>query len=59
MKKFYHSRLFWVNLIAMVGMVLQGVGYVEAANELVALEATILTIVNLILRLRTNQGLEK
>jgi len=59
MKKWYHSRLFWVNLLSLVAMVIQGMGYVDVATEFIAMEATILSIVNLILRLRTNQGLVK
>lgn len=49
----YASRTLWVNAIAIVGMVLQGVtGHVLISMEL---QATILGVINMILRVITKK----
>jgi len=59
MKKWYHSKVLWVNVIALIAMVVQVVGWPELAKEIIAVEGAILAIINLLLRIITNQGLEK
>ena len=59
-KKFWHSKVLWVNVIALVAIILQVVvGDEELAKELLAAEVSILAIVNFILRLITAKGLTK
>ena len=54
-KKIYQSKTVWVNLIAIVGIVLNSLYGVEIDAELQATFATaILGVINLILRLLTN-----
>jgi len=56
-KKFWQSKTAWVNLAAVVVMGVQW----AAGVEIISLEAqaAALAIINLILRLITNQGLTK
>ena len=55
-KKFWHSKTLWVNLIAIVGIVLNSLYGVEIDAELQATFATaILGVINIILRLITKQ----
>lgn len=56
MKKFWKSKTFWVNLIALVALALQ-IEYGFIAS--IELQAIALGIVNLILRTITKEGLEK
>lgn len=56
-KKWWASRLIWANLIALVLFTLQGVGVLTKPIPVEA-QATILAAVDIILRLRTNEGLE-
>ena len=50
-----HSRILWVNIIALLAVLLQ-----MFTGEIVDMEAQVgvLAIINIILRLVTNQGLE-
>lgn len=55
MKKFWKSRIIWVNAIAFVALVLQ-----EATGEQVLspeVQLGILALVNTVLRFRTNSGI--
>ena len=59
-KKFYQSKTFWFNVIALIVMVLGAFGYEgEIPEEWAALVPAILAIVNLILRFVTKQPIEK
>lgn len=51
-KKFWKSKMFWVNLIAIIAIIIQ-----SQTGEVVSLEvqASALAIVNLLLRAITNQ----
>jgi len=54
-KKFYESKTFWVNIIAMVALVIQEkYGFVIAPEEQVA----VIAIINLVLRAITKKPLE-
>ena len=56
MKKFWKSKTFWANLIALAALALQiECGFVVS----IELQAVALGIVNLALRKYTNEGLEK
>jgi len=56
MKKFWKSKTFWMNIIALVALALQ-IEYGFVAS--IELQAVALGIVNLMLRKYTNEGLEK
>jgi len=56
MKRFFRSKTFWVNLIALCALALQ-IEYGFVAS--IELQAVILGIVNLILRAVTKEGLQK
>jgi hypothetical protein len=59
-KKFYQSKTFWFNVIALVVMVLGAFGYKgEVPEEWAALVPAILAIVNLVLRFITKQPIER
>lgn len=54
-KKFWRSKTLWVNMIALVAMVVQAkYGFIIALEE----QAAILVIANLVLRALTKEGLE-
>ncbi len=56
MKKWYHSRILWLNIIALIATVVElATGYVLAA----AIQDSIVAIINIVLRTRTDQGLER
>jgi len=56
MKKFWKSKTFWANLIALAALALQiEYGFVASPE----LQVIALSIINLILRKYTNEGLEK
>ena len=60
MKKWYHSKTLWTNAIGVVVIVISTVlSNEEIAQEVMTAEASILAVINLILRLLTKQGLEK
>ncbi len=54
-KPWYFSRTLWLNILGVVAMIVTLFGV--DAQEWAAIEGGILAIINLILRLRTNQGL--
>lgn len=59
-KKWYHSKTLWTNLIGLAVIIISVIFVREdIANEVMTAEASILVVINLILRLITNQGLEK
>lgn len=55
MKAFYRSKTFWVNMIAIAGMISQSVWGVVLLDFVD--QATILAVVNLILRAVTDEGI--
>ena len=60
MKKWYKSRMLWVNTIGFVAIILTVVfSKDEIATQLVAAEGSLLAVVDFILRLVTKEGLEK
>ena len=57
MKKWYTSRVLWVDLLAVLGCIIAGIfskDWLDGETQVM-----ILAIIDFILRLRTNQGLEK
>jgi len=57
MKKWYTSRVLWVDLLAVLGCIIAGVfskDWLDGETQVM-----ILAIIDFILRLRTNQGLER
>ena len=59
-KKIYQSKTFWVNLLAIVGIVLNSLYGIELDAEVQATLATsILAVINIVLRLRTNKGITR
>jgi len=56
-KKWYHSRILWVDFLAILGSIIAGIfskNWLDGKTQVM-----ILAIIDFILRLRTNQGLEK
>jgi len=56
-KKWYHSRILWVDFLAVAGSIIFGIfskNWLDGETQVM-----ILAIVDFILRLKTNQGLEK
>ena len=56
-KRWYHSRMLWVNLLAVIGSIIAGIctkNWLDGETQVM-----ILAVVDFILRLRTNQGLSK
>ena len=58
-KRWFRSKTIWTNIIAIVVLVLVNVGLTEVSQEVATAEASILAVINLILRVVTKQGLEK
>lgn len=59
-KKWFRSRMLWSNLIGLAVILVSTLAANEdAAQEILTAEASILVVINLILRLLTHQGLEK
>lgn len=56
MKKFWKSKTFWINLIALAALAVQLEHDFVVSPEL---QAIALVVVNLVLRKYTNEGLEK
>ncbi len=56
-KKWYHSRILYTNVIGIAIVLLTAFGFENVTTEILAVEGSILAVVNLILRLSTNQGL--
>jgi len=60
MKKWYHSKTLWTNVIGLVAIVVSVVIVREdIAQEILAAEASLLAVINLLLRIITDQGLSK
>lgn len=60
LKKWYHSKTLWANVIGLSAIVVSAVLVREdIAHEILAAEASLLAIVNFILRIITDQGLSK
>lgn len=56
-KKWYHSKTLWVNLLVVVASIISGIttkNWLDGETQLM-----ILAVVDFVLRIRTNQGLEK
>ena len=58
-KKWYHSRILWTNIIGLAVVLITAFGYENMSAEILAIEGSILAVINLVLRIVTNQGLEK
>lgn len=59
-KRWYHSKTLWANLIGLAVVIVSAVfARDDIAAEIVTAEASLLVIINFILRLVTNQGLSK
>ena len=58
-KKWYHSRTLYANIIGIVVILVTAFGYENVSAELLAIEGSILAVINFALRLITNQGLGK
>lgn len=59
-KKWYRSKTIWVNLIAVIGIILNSQFGVEIDAELqAALATSILGVINIALRLFTKEGISK
>lgn len=58
-KKWYRSKTIWVNLIGGVVIIISAFYSKELAQQVLGAEAGILLLINLGLRIITNQGLEK
>lgn len=58
-KKWYESRVFWVNLIAVIAsMVVIATGKELSTEVQATIVTVILGVVNLVLRFRTNQAIK-
>ena len=56
MKKWYNSRILWVNVVALIATIVElATGQILTA----AIQDSIVAIINLVLRARTDQGLER
>jgi hypothetical protein len=55
MKKWYESKTLWINFIALIAIVLQGI----TGKEILSTETQgiVLTVVNMVMRLVTKHGL--
>lgn len=57
MKKWYHSKTIWVSALAIIGSVIAGIttdNWLDGEAQVM-----ILAVIDLILRIKTNQGLIK
>ena len=59
MKKWYHSKMLYTNAIGIAVILITAFGYEGVSTEVVASEAAIPGVINLILRTITSQGLGK
>lgn len=57
-KKWNHSRTLWVNAVGFIIIIASVLASSENAAVLIAAEGSILALINLVLRVLTNQGLE-
>lgn len=56
MKKWYRSRILWLNIVTLVATIVElATGQILVA----AIQDSIVAIINIILRAHTNQGLER
>jgi len=56
-KRWFHSRILWVDFLAVVASIIFGItskNWLDGETQVM-----ILAIIDFILRIRTNQGLEK
>lgn len=58
-KKWYRSKMLWTNMICMIGIIIHVCVSEEVSKQWLAAEASILAIINMFLRMTTNQGLQK
>lgn len=58
-KKWYHSKVLYANIIGIAVILATAFGYENVSAEILAIEGSILALINFVLRLVTNQGLEK
>lgn len=59
-KKWYRSKTLWTNLIGLAVVIVSVVfAREDIASEILTAEASLLVVINFILRLITNEGLEK
>lgn len=59
-KKWYRSKTLWTNTIGFVAIISSAIfAREDIAQQIIALEATVLTIINIILRFITKEGLSK
>lgn len=56
-KKWYHSRILWVDFLAVVGSIIAGIFSKDWLDG--EIQVMVLAVIDFILRLRTNQGLSK
>jgi hypothetical protein len=56
-KALFQSKTFWVNLIALIGMVVTSTGWVIEA-QWVQYQAAFLAFINIVLRLYTGEPIE-
>lgn len=60
MKKWYHSKTLWTNAIGLAAIIVSVVLVREdIAQEILAAEASLLVVINFVLRIITDQGLTK
>jgi hypothetical protein len=59
-KQWYLSKTFWFNLIALVVLVVSSFGYADFIPDknIAEYAAALVTLINIILRFVTNQGLK-
>ncbi|GAH47542.1 unnamed protein product, partial [marine sediment metagenome] len=55
-KKWYHSKVLYTNAIGIAVVLVTAFGYEDVSAEILAIEGSILALINCILRLTTNQG---
>jgi len=56
-KKWYHSRILWIDFLAVMGSIICGIftkNWLDGETQLM-----VLAVIDFVLRLRTNQGLSK
>lgn len=58
-KKWYRSRILYVNAIGIAIILATVFGYEDVGVEILAAEGGLLAFINFVLRLVTNQGLSK
>lgn len=58
-KRWFHSKVLYTNIIGIAVVLITAFGYENMSAEILAIEGSILAVINLVLRIVTNQGLEK